>query len=474
MKQILPLTDGLFNHMNYTFRTEVTKTALDLQFLANYGKRNPSPIVEMIQDEYGTVMDSAKLTTLAGVIVEMYKEKWDKLGDIYDIQYDPIHNYLDQWNDRSSEVIDRDTSKQELDNVTYGKTDSLSTTRSDTGTTVTNVTDDNTRTITDDLTKTETRNMRDSTLRTDNLSEQTTYGRTDTTTDNLSEEISYGKTETRTDNLTETNTYGKTDTRTDNLTDATTFGKSETRTDNLTQGEQKTESVTGSNSNTDSVWAFNSSNASNTDASSGSNSNSTTINDTIQNTGTQTNASSGTDSTNHTGTETHALSGSDGRTNTGTQATADSGKDTTTNTGTQATVSSGSDSISNTGTRTTATDMTGTLTTRDAGTKTVVDDRDVANTVNAMSSRTISSIDTLGGTDSTARSGSGTEDVTTNKSRDGSHFGNIGNLTSQKQILEEINLWKWNYVKEILSDVKEFCTLPVYLNASEWQLVDQS
>ena len=35
--------------------------------------------------------------------------------------------------------------------------------------------------------------------------------------------------------------------------------------------------------------------------------------------------------------------------------------------------------------------------------------------------------------------------------------------TFQKQIKEEIELWKWNYVATILSDVKEFCCLPVYL-----------
>lgn len=441
MSQILPLTNGLFSHMNYTFRAEVTKGNLDIQFLAGYSKRNPSPIVEMIQGTYGQKLTDAELTTLAGVILEMYKEKWDKLGSIYDIQYDPIHNYLDEWEDEKDETVNKDLASSQIDTTTYGKISSVTGTRSDTGSSSTVVTEDSTRTRTDNLTKTETHNIHNAETLTNNLSEQTSYGKTDTRTDNLKEETSYGKTETRTDNLTETNTYGKTD----------------TMTDNLTRGEQRSETDTGSNSNTQSVWAFNAASSSNTNSDSGSNSDTKTMNDTVQN----------------TGTETHVLSGSDGRTNTGTQATAGSGKDTVDNTGTQANVSSGSDTTTNTGTRTTSSDVTGSITTGDTGTETIVNDNDAETRVSSILSRTTSTTDTLSGSDSLAKSGTGSEDVTTDQNRSGRHFGNIGNLTSQKMILEEINLWKWNYVKEILSDVKEFCTLPVYLNATEWQLVDQ-
>jgi hypothetical protein len=80
---------------------------------------------------------------------------------------------------------------------------------------------------------------------------------------------------------------------------------------------------------------------------------------------------------------------------------------------------------------------------------------------------------TTSGEDSITGGDSSTQTSKNEKDRIGRHFGNIGNLTSQKMILEEINLWKWNYMQEILNDVKEFCTLPVYLHATEWQLVDQ-
>ena len=69
----------------------------------------------------------------------------------------------------------------------------------------------------------------------------------------------------------------------------------------------------------------------------------------------------------------------------------------------------------------------------------------------------------LSGVDTTRDTGSTHDVESTGRDRSGRHFGNIGNLTSQKQILEEINLWRWNYVNEILNDVKDFCCLPVYL-----------
>lgn len=40
--------------------------------------------------------------------------------------------------------------------------------------------------------------------------------------------------------------------------------------------------------------------------------------------------------------------------------------------------------------------------------------------------------------------------------------GNIGNISTQKLIKEELELWGWNIVKRVILDVKEFVTVPVY------------
>ena len=473
IKQILPLTDGLFTKMTFVFPEGISKANLDLMFLANYGNRNPSPIVEIVQSEYGEVLSSSELTQLAQAIEQMYTDRWTKLGGIYSIEYDPIHNYLDEWEDESDETIDRDVTNSGNSATIYGKTQTETIMRTDNLTQRVVVDEDTSDTRTDDLTKTETRNLSNSETRTDNLSEQTTYGKTDTRTDNLSESISYGKTDTRTDNLSEEVTYGKTDTRTDNLTENKTYGRTDTRTDNLLQTEAHSNSIGDSGSNSDSVFAFNSASAVPTDSSTSSNTRTETLGGTVANTGTSANAQSGSDGKTNTGTQTDALSGKDSKTNTGTQASVLSGSDGKTNTGTQTNALSGSDTKSNTGTRTTGGTNTGTVTTADTGSETIVGAKDSTTTTTNTGTRTTGDQMSTGGTDSTTKSGSMSEDVTSGRDRSGRHFGNIGNLTSQKMILEEINLWKWNYMQEILNDVKDFCTLPVYLNATEWQLVDQ-
>ena len=440
IKQIFPLTDGLFTKMTFTFPEGITKSNLDLIFLSNYGKRNPSPVVEMIQGDYGEQLTSAELTQLAQAIEQMYSDRWTKLGGIYDIEYDPIHNYLDEWEDESDETIDRDVTNSGTSSTTYGKTQTETIIRTD-NLTQQEVIDENTRnTKTDDLTKTETRNLSNSETRTDNLSEQTTYGKTDT----------------RTDNLSESKTYGKTDTRTDNLSESTTYGRTDTRTDNLLQTSSESNSITDAGNKGENVYAFNSSSAVPVNTSSSGNTHNETLGGTTANTGTQAVAASGNDTKANTGTVTNAESGSDGKTNTGTQTNA----------------LSGSDTKSNTGTRTTGGTNTGTVTTADTGTETIAGEKDSTKTTTNTGSRTTGDQMSTGGTDGTTKSGTVSEDVTSGRDRSGRHFGNIGNLTSQKMILEEINLWRWNYMQEILNDVKEFCTLPVYLNASEWTLVE--
>ena len=376
IKKMFPITNGLFSKMNYTFKHDITKTSLDLMFVSNYGKRNPSPVVETIQTDYGEMLSNEDLTTLAAVIVEMYKPKWDKLGAVYDIEYDPIHNYLDEWSEENEEVMDDDQHDTGTKTLAYGKTIDSTTTRTDNLSMVRDVDTTNGNTRTDNLTELETRNLANSNA--------------------------------RTDNLTETHTYGKTSTRTDNLTETV---------DNTTTSN-------GSGSENNSVFGFNSSTAVGTDSSATSDTNSEVLDG----------------ETHKTGTQGTVEGGSDGITNTGTQSNSgtDTGTVTVANTGTQQNSATGTvdETVTNTGTRTS-----------------VVDEEQ-------------------GGSDQTTNNLTHTDDYTKTLDRSGAHRGNIGNLTSQKQILEEINLWRWNYMQEILNDVKEFCTLPVYLSATEYSCDD--
>lgn len=304
IKDVIPLANGIFGHMDYTFRAEITKEQLDYLFMASFAKRNPAPVIDLLlEDEEERIeirqLTDIELTKLAAMLLAMYKPRWDKLGDIYDVEYDPIHNYLDEWEDSTDEdttgskIIDRDESET-------------------LGTTVT-------------------------------------------------------KRNTRTDALNELTTK--------NLSDGNT------RTNNLTEHNTGTVADQGANSSTDGIWGFNSNAAVNSDTTSGTNSNTRTDNLTKANTGTVTDVGT------ETGTVTVA--------NTGTVT--DNGSDATTGTNTRA----------------------------------------------------IDETDTSAGT--------------LDRAREGRHFGNIGNLTSQKMLNEEIELWKWNYVQSILEDARDFLTLHVYL-----------
>ena len=367
IEKIIPLTNGIFAHMNYNFRAEVSKTTLDFMFGTNYAKKNPSPTVERIMGDDEEPMSDAKLTFMAQMILEMYKPKWDKMAEIYDIEYDPIHNFLDEWEDTSQEDRDLTGSTQDTKTVEYGKVDTLHS------------------------------------VREDDLEEDAT--------------LTHGTNVTRTDNLTEleTRALNSTAQRTDNLLETDTYGKTSTRTDNLHEVRDTDTTSSDSGSDADNIYGFNSSVPVGANTGSSSNTGSNNVDETVDNTGTQATAEGGSDS----------------RANTGTQST--SGSDT----GTVTTANTGTVQNATTGTEHTVTDNTGT--------------------------RTTDQTNRQSGVDTTRDTGSTHDIESTGRDRSGRHFGNIGNLTSQKQIQEEINLWRWNYVKEILNDVSEFCCLPVYL-----------
>lgn len=339
IKDVLPLTNGIFGHCNYSFKYDISKAHLDFLLLAKIGQRSPAPVIDVIHEqndeEYDAELTNAELTTLADIMVMTYKQKWDKLGEIYDIEYDPIHNYLDAWEDQSDGSSERERTE------TVDRVDTLGTT------------------------------VNKSSTRTDNLQEVS--GKTGTDT------------QTRTDNTMSTETR--------NLTNGNT------RTLNTDEANTGTVGVAGNNTDTNSIWGFNSSTDVNSDKTAGTNSSTETRN-------------------------TH---------------TADTG--TITDQGTEG----GSKSVADTGTVTTAMQHGQTTTTNNTGTQGVTGSE-------ATTGTNRRDLDTT--------EGETTED---SRARSGQHTGNIGNLTSQKQILEEIELWKWNYVEQILDDAKEFLSLPIYL-----------
>lgn len=67
-------------------------------------------------------------------------------------------------------------------------------------------------------------------------------------------------------------------------------------------------------------------------------------------------------------------------------------------------------------------------------------------------------------TNAGSNSYSGTEDEDTagTKTREYTKTGNIGNISTQKLLNEELDLWKYNFLCEMMRDVANFVSLPIY------------
>jgi hypothetical protein len=51
---------------------------------------------------------------------------------------------------------------------------------------------------------------------------------------------------------------------------------------------------------------------------------------------------------------------------------------------------------------------------------------------------------------------------TENIERETRKFGNIGVMTSAQLIGGEISLWRWNYIKSVMSDISDMIALSIY------------
>lgn len=297
IKDCLPLVNGLWTHINYDFPDifDIDASQLDILFLSSYSMRTPAPILHVLHDDTVQLpLSSQEMDSLAGIIIGMYKHKWDKLMEVATAEYDPIHNYYDSL----TETIEY---SENVDN---------------------------------------------------------------------SKSASGSHNDTRTDNLTETRNLTNTNTDTYNRTDASTDTRTITETHNM--------SNSGSNSDNNNVFGFNSASAVGESTSSGTNSN--------LESGSITTEHSGTLSTSQTGTI--GSSGSEGGT------------------------------ISNTGTQ-----------------------QNIGSNTNSET---------------------GSNDTVGEKTRDYTKTGNIGNISTQKLLNEELELWKYNFICEIMRDVAGLITLPIY------------
>lgn len=134
IKTMIPAVNALFSNMEFDFRI-ITPQQLDILFFTNYGDKRVSPLVSMFVED--STISSDKMKELSSIILSYYKLNWNKMLDMIEIEYDPIHNFSDNLVEKIIAADDK-TVKSE-NNIRQEGT--------------------GTKTRTDDLTSTETKNL---------------------------------------------------------------------------------------------------------------------------------------------------------------------------------------------------------------------------------------------------------------------------------------------------------------------------
>lgn len=219
--------DGVFtdlNNFNVPWKNENNIMALNTSYHGSHsGDKNISPIVyKFLNSDESENMRSR----LANVIFTMYGDKWDKLWNAFNIEYNPIENYSMIENETIGETVDNSETHTGTSTVIMTGTDTETHTGTDTE--IHTGTDTNARTGSENETHTGTDNITHS----GNTENEISAFNSSDYVDNSKDSINTSDNETR--NLSDSKTYNNlTDTETVNLTDAIQYGKTETETRNM-------------------------------------------------------------------------------------------------------------------------------------------------------------------------------------------------------------------------------------------------
>lgn len=138
-----PLTNGIFTTLNtydVPWKTDTQAIALNQQYHYNYsGQKITSPLIDNMLQNADALTDD-NITSLCDTLIALYRQRWEKLWNTLNLEYDPISNY-----DMVESSEDKTTNGGNItEQITteYGKTTTNESTGSNTGT----VTENNTLT----------------------------------------------------------------------------------------------------------------------------------------------------------------------------------------------------------------------------------------------------------------------------------------------------------------------------------------
>ncbi len=124
IKEVMTLTTDLFGYINYDLTDlSITNNMLNFYFYSKYSERWCSPVIDLLLDD-GEI-PVANLATLGDYINQLYKPKWDRLKNILLLEYDPIHNYLDEMVEDTNDSETIQQTGQKSNQGTKTRTDNL-------------------------------------------------------------------------------------------------------------------------------------------------------------------------------------------------------------------------------------------------------------------------------------------------------------------------------------------------------------
>ena len=483
--EVLPLVNGLFAHMDYTF-WDFTSQELDILMQSRFGQRPVAPLIDIIQgppsDPFSPrqQLTDAQLTQLASIILHTFRNKWDRLGAIHSLEYDVLKNYLDEYTEVLRDDTDASTLRETERADENSEVSRLSTTSGTEGEQANVSSNESTNRRSDDFSSEFARVSKDSQVRVDDLeeskvrSESTSEAKVDDLEESKvrSESTVAVKADESEENY--SRSVDGTQTRTDNLTDATVGSGSNNKTisgGNYAENTQRSLTSSGTENNDSGLYGFNSD---------------TPVGDSTSDTAaSKTEAETIAKTITGQRTENVSLSDNTSVTHTGTQGTVSDTDESGAKSvlGTQSTDTDVDESYvkSNTGTQSTDTDVDEAYIKANKGSQNIEEDTSISDTTHTTDEQENTSIAHGASTASNSSTSTTDSDSESNKSavsrlndsvivntalsraRESIHKGNIGNLTPQQLITQEIELWRWNFIDEVMSDIKSMITIPIYI-----------
>ena len=205
------------------------------------GNKNVAPLVEHFLDDKGK-LSSDSAATIARLIINAYKDNWDKVYKALTIDYSPIENVdetLTETTDTAGKTITSNSNTHSgTDNHSYGGSDTKTNKGTDTNTQSGTDTTKNTGTtenknVNKDGTSTTTRDI---------------YGYNSEVESNADKEktvVNQTVTDTQTNDLTQTLEHGLSNREDIDTTETTTYNNSDDETINITDSESGNEDTTG-------------------------------------------------------------------------------------------------------------------------------------------------------------------------------------------------------------------------------------